>query len=134
MTPDFQLDHAAPTIAAHLVKRGVGFRAAANGRLHVPLPNNFGTLEIGATGDGTDDLICGLVDHPWHTHGNQFEVTGINEQCAALAAFVFAIFDGKYLLIDEVWPDRSQHKRIEDDLARYLKDLPEGTTYRIVNR
>jgi hypothetical protein len=115
-----------------LTEVGIVHEVAENGRLHVPLPGGFGTFEIGACGDAAE-TICGLVGHPWHTHGDQFGGVEIDAQCADLAEFVTKVFDGTYHLIEEISPEGESRKSVESDLAAFLKFLPDGATYKIYN-
>jgi hypothetical protein len=66
------LDTVAREVAEGLKGAGIGYHAVDNGRLRVPLPSNFGELEIGAidTVPNSVDSIVGLVGESWHTHGD----------------------------------------------------------------
>jgi hypothetical protein len=132
MTSTVEPDAVARKIAARLAEAGIAYEVAENGRLHVPLPDGFGTFEIGACGDAAE-TICGLVGHPWHTHGDQFGGIGIDDQCADLAELVIKVLAGTYHLIEEVSPDGESRKSVESNLVAYLKFLPDGTTYSICN-
>jgi len=125
-------DPVARKIAAELSAAGIPYQVAENGWLHIPLPQEFGVLEVGAL-DPAAETICGLVGHEWHTHGDLFGRSGIDDQCADLARFIREIFDGTYLLVEFFPRDGGSKKFVEDDLESFLRSLDPGETYKVYN-
>jgi hypothetical protein len=133
MTP-IGLDPVAREVAAALRNATISYSSVGNGRVRIPLPNEFGELEIGAieTIPNSVDSIVGLVGQPWHTHGDVLSAElGGNGHIDGIVRFVRAVFAGKYLLIEEQTVGQLPRKIILKDLDRYLKHLPIDATYRI---
>jgi hypothetical protein len=129
-----RLDPVAREVAEGLTDAGISYHPADKGRLRVPLPNNFGELEIGAidTVPNSIDSIVGLVGESWHTHGDVLSnELGGNGHIEGILRFVRAIFTGEYLLIEEHAAGQLPRKLILKDLDRYLAHLPSGATYRV---
>jgi hypothetical protein len=127
-----QPDPVARKVAALLSAAGIPYQVTSDGMLHIPLPNDFGTLEIGGL-DGGTDTICSLVDHEWHTHGDLFGPGDLDDQCAYLAQLVLGVFDGTYLLVEFFPRERASRKFIESDLEAFLESLEPGETYKVYN-
>ena len=124
-----------PRVAAELAKAGIARYVSGDGRIRVPLPNDFGELEISALHTVGPDSIVGLVGHSWHTHGDVLSAeNGGAGQVGGIVQFVHDIFAGRYLLIEETTPSKPARKTIVRDLEQYLRYLPDGATYRICNR
>lgn len=98
--------------------------------LFIELPNGFGELQIYDLGENDD--IVGLIGADWHTHS---ECLGNPDTKAKnIIDFLSKIFSGQYLLIEEKEPGKQARKLIEDDFEKYLKWLPQGTTYKVFNK
>ncbi|GAB1270342.1 hypothetical protein NBRC116493_35960 [Aurantivibrio infirmus] len=113
-----------------LQKNGILFREQ-NDSIFLTLPNGFGELQIMDL-EGGDDLI-GLVGSDWHTHSDCLGSPDM-EKSEKIMSFYSDIMSGKYLLIEEVEPEKEPKKTIEDDLKKYIKYLPKGTKYKIYNK
>ena len=128
------LDPIAQAVAEGLNDARIAYHAADGGRLRIPLPNNFGELEIGAidTIPNSVDSIVGLVGESWHTHGDVLSAEfGGRGHIEGILRFVRAVFAGEYLLIEEQSPGQLPRRTILKDMGRYLKHLPSDTTYRV---
>lgn len=117
-------------IKPYLIDEGFKFREA-NNSIFVELPNEFGELQIYDLEDGDD--IVGLTGSVWHTHS---ECLGDPDfpRAKLIIEFLSKIFSGQYLLIEEKCPGKKPQKLIEDDFKKYLRYLPEGTTYKVFNK
>jgi hypothetical protein len=100
-------------------------------KLRIPLPADFGELEVASLDD--NDVILGLLGSDWHTHGDQLRQYGGSTDVEAILVFLNEVITGKILLIEEKETNTEARKTIEDDLEAYLKYLPMGTQYKIYN-
>jgi len=105
------------TICGCLRSSGTAYKALADG-IEIPLPNNFGNLII-CVEDG--ELLIGLKDHSWHTHGDILaEEWGIPQE-QAVVLFVSRILEGKEYLVEEREEGRTVRKYITDDRSAVFK-------------
>jgi hypothetical protein len=138
-----ELGNIARQVAAGLSAASIDHRMGEDGYLIVPLPNDFGELEIGTLdGPNGDDLIIGLVGHAWHTHGTFLCWRFSCGTVEAIVQYVEGMFQGRYLLIEELVEGREPTKYIgtylddpdDDGDDPYLKNPPPGTQYKVYNR
>lgn len=130
-----RLGNMALQVALRLTAADVNHHAREDGYLIVPLPSEFGELEIGTLdGPDGDDLIIGLVDHAWHTHGGFMYGIVTTED---IVQYVLDIIEGRYLMVEEQTLGREPRKYIDDDpdqAYHYLQSPPPNTQYRVFNR
>lgn len=128
------MDRIAQQVAPGLDTAGKKYTPIKNGRLRIPLPDNFGTLEVGAADE--DDTIVGLVDSDWHTHGDVlqgFYFSGAATEVEAIISFIKAIFAGQLALIEEQWSGKKS-RMVCFDLEQYLQGVPKDAVYKIFNK
>ena len=98
----------------------------------IPLPNNFGTLEVTSL-DDHQDLIA-LVGEDWHLHTSDLaEDSPELSSAEKVVLFVEEILKGNFLLMEESSPGEDTIKWIEDDLQGYLQDLAPDAQYKVYN-
>ena len=119
------VDHTKPL----LEKEGIVYYEY-EGRIRIPLPNEFGELEIDDLDD--DDSIIELIGSDWHTHGDLLTFYGGDSEPEAICLFVKGIFEGKYFLVEERKAGKVTRKYIEDDrvsVFKYLEPDEEAIIY-----
>jgi len=115
-------------VAKLLLKRGIRFELRGD-RLRVPLPSEFGELEIGEFEDG--DTVVGLVGHAWHTHGELLVSDYGDDIPSAIVAFLNAIFSGELKMVEYQLAGEEPKRIIEDDLQAFLKYQQPGEKLRV---
>ena len=125
------MDEIVKNLIPFLEKEGINYRGYST-RIRVPLPNDFGELEIGDLEKG--DTIVGLVDDDWHTHGEILKSEeGGKIEAEAIYLFIKRIFEGKYFLIEELEDGKSVRRTIVNDLEKFYKYLPKEVEVKIYN-
>ena len=99
--------------------------------IHIPLPNQFGILEVKFWPEGDDSI--GLLDGDFHTHSDVLAADLGTSRYGAVSTFIEKIVAGNFLLITEQEPGKAPRKLIEDSLEQYVRHLPAGTIYEIAN-
>lgn len=101
-------------------------------RIHIPLPEGFGTLELKLWQDGSDSIQ--LIPGDFHTHLEILALEYTQDKSTAFAIFAEKIFASELLLVEETSRDGVSRKTIEASLEDYLRYFPEGSTYRVFNK
>ena len=99
--------------------------------IHIPLPKDFGTLEVKFWSGGDDSIE--LLEGDFHTHSEVLAEDLGTSRHDAVSKLMENIMSGSFLLIIEREPGKAPRKIIEETLDKYLKYLPDGTTYEIAN-
>jgi hypothetical protein len=100
--------------------------------IHVKLPQEFGILEIKGWPNG--DHSIQLLGGDFHTHLEILAHEHGVEPVDAFALLVQKIQASELLLVEERSATGEVRKTIETSLEQYVKYLPHGSTYRIVNQ
>ncbi len=96
--------------------------------IHVPLPNNFGTLEISIWRDDEDSIQ--LLEGDFHTHGDvEAWEYGLDRE-KSIRRLIEDIFSGKRYLIEVFEEGCDPEKTITDSLEEVRKNV----NYKLYNK
>ena len=118
-------------IGNELQKGGITF-SYVNNAIHIPLPNEFGTLEIRMLSDDDDSIQ--IINADFHSHGSVEAAEYETTREKGIRKMVENIFNGKLLLIEETEEGKEPKRLVRCSMDSYLKYLPKNTTYRVFNK
>ena len=100
-------------------------------KIHIPLPNEFGILEISMWKENEDSIQ--IINADFHSHGSVEAAGYETTKEKGIRKMVEDMFSGKLLLIEEREDGKEPKRLVRRSLSDYLKYLPENITYRIFN-
>lgn len=112
------MDALASQVADLLKGKKIAFYPSGN-HIRIPLPSDFGEIEIGELDDG--DTIFGLVDHAWHTHGEILTPDHGDDIASAMVNFLGLIFSGHLKMVEFQLVGKEPRRILESDLESFLK-------------
>lgn len=122
------MNNLSEAVSKLLRERGIQYETHGL-NLRIPLPSEFGEIEFGELDDG--DTILGLVNHEWHTHGDQLVPDYGDDIPSAIVAFFDAILSGKLKMIEYQLPGKDPKRIIEDDIEAFIKYQQPGEKVRV---
>ena len=117
-------------IGNELGKGSITFKYVDNA-IHIPLPNEFGILEIRLLGDNDDSIQ--ILNADFHSHGTVEAAEYETTREKGIRKMVENMFNGKLLLIEETEEGKEPRRLVQCSMEDYLKYLPTNTTYRVFN-
>ena len=101
-------------------------------RVRIPLPCNFGELEVADLGQS--DTILELVDGDWHSHADVLRYYGGDTPEEAIVCFLKRLFAGDFYLVELRKDGKTTRKYIHEDrdkesILRYLEPGEEAVIF-----
>lgn len=118
-------------IEAELKDANIPFSIEAD-VINVPLPNDFGMLEIRKLGE--DDDTIQIIGAEFHSHGSVEAAEFGTTREKGIRVMIESIFNGKLALIEELVSGCEPKRFVRCSMEDYLNYLPENTTYRVFNQ